>query len=186
MQGVEAKKEFSIGELSNAAHVTARTIRYYVAEGLLAPPEKGGRGATYNEEHLARLQLIKRLKEEYLPLQEIASLLRGLDRQAVVELLKQKQQAIAGPRSSAKAYLKDLLEASGGGLSDSARMRARVEARSQQQRKLQQAELPEGARWRRLGLADGVELHVSEDRLTPRTREQLHQLLHYAKGLFRQ
>ena len=40
MQGVELKKDFSIGELSDAASVTARTIRYYVAEGLLARPRK--------------------------------------------------------------------------------------------------------------------------------------------------
>ena len=123
MQSVETKRDFSISELSEAASVTTRTIRYYVAEGLLASPEKGGRGATYNGEHLARLQLIRRLKEEYLPLQEIATLMRGLDRKAVMDLLEQKQRTSVAPRSSAKAYLKDLLEASGA--SDSGRLSAR-------------------------------------------------------------
>lgn len=179
MQSVELKKDFSIGELSDAASVTARTIRYYVAEGLLAPPEKGGRGATYNEEHLARLRLIRRLKGEYLPLQEIATLMRGLDRQAVLGLLEQKQRTSVAPRSSAKAYLQDLLEASGGSASDSGRLRARVAAHPKAGN-----EIPEGVEWRRLVVDEGVELHVREDRLGGSSKEKVRQLLQFAKGLF--
>ena len=179
MQGVELKKDFSIGELSDAASATARTIRYYVAEGLLAPPEKGGRGATYNEEHLARLQLIRRLKGEYLPLQEIATLMRGLDRQEVLGLLEQKQRTSVAPRSSAKAYLQDLLEASGGSASDSGRLRARVAAHPKAGN-----EIPEGVEWRRLVVDEGVELHVREDRLGGSSKEKVRQLLQFAKGLF--
>ena len=179
MQSIELKKDFSISELSEAASVTTRTIRYYVAEGLLAPPEKGGRGATYNEEHLARLQLIRRLKEEYLPLQEIAALMRGLDRRAVMDLLEQKQRTSVAPRSSAKSYLKDLLEASGGDASDSGRLRPRVEARTKVQ-----SEIPEGVEWRRLVVDDGVELHVREDRLGGSSKEKVRRLLQFAKELF--
>ncbi len=179
MQSVELKKDFSIGELSDAASVTARTIRYYVAEGLLAPPEKSGRGATYTEEHLARLQLIRRLKGEYLPLQEIATLMRGLDRQAVLGLLERKQRTSVAPRSSAKAYLKDLLEASGASASDSGRLRARVAAHPKVEN-----EIPEGVEWRRLVVDEGVELHVREDRLEGSSKEKVRQLLQFAKGLF--
>lgn len=178
MSSVETKRDFSISELSEAASVTTRTIRYYVAEGLLEPPEKGGRGASYNDEHLARLQLIRRLKEEYLPLQEIATLMRGLDRQAVVDLLEQKQRTSVAPRSSAKAYLKDLLEASGA--SDSGRLRARVAARTKPE-----PQIPQGVEWRRLVVDDGVELHVREDRLGGSTKEKLTRLLSFAKELFR-
>lgn len=179
MQDVEIKKDYSISELSDAGSVTARTIRYYVAEGLLAPPGKGGRGATYNEEHLARLQLIKRLKEEYLPLQEIATLMRGLDRQAVMDLLKQKQRTSIAPRSSAKNYLKDLLEVSGGsGASDSGRLRPQVEARTRHE-----PEIPEGIGWRRLVIDEGVELNVREDRLGRET-DKVRQLFQFARGLF--
>ncbi len=178
MQDVEIKKDYSISELSDAGSVTARTIRYYVAEGLLAPPGKGGRGATYNEEHLARLQLIKRLKEEYLPLQEIAALLRGLDRQAVMDLLQQKQRSSVAPRSSAKSYLKDLLKVSSGAGSDSGRLRPQVEARTRLE-----PEIPEGIGWRRLIIDEGVELHVREDRLG-RDTNKVRQLFEFAKGLF--
>ena len=179
MQSIELKKDFSIGELSEAASVTTRTIRYYVAEGLLASPENRGRGATYNEEHLARLQLIRRLKEEYLPLQEIATLMRGLDRQAVSGLLEQKQRTSVAPRSSAKAYLKDLLEASASA-SDSGRLRARVAA---VQPKVE-SEIPQGVEWRRLVVDEGVELHVREDRLEGSSKEKVRQLLQFAKQLF--
>jgi DNA-binding transcriptional MerR regulator len=41
-----------------------------VEQGVLPPPERG-RPAEYTEEHVARLALIKRLKEQYLPLEEI-------------------------------------------------------------------------------------------------------------------
>ena len=179
MQSIELKKDFSIGELSEAASVTTRTIRYYVAEGLLASPENRGRGATYNEEHLARLQLIRRLKEEYLPLQEIATLMRGLDRQAVSGLLEQKQRTSVAPRSSAKAYLKDLLEVSASA-SDSGRLRARVAA---VQPKVE-SEIPQGVEWRRLVVDEGVELHVREDRLEGSSKEKVRQLLQFAKQLF--
>jgi len=178
MQDVEIKKDYSISELSDAGSVTARTIRYYVAEGLLAPPGRGGRGATYNEEHLARLELIKRLKEEYLPLQEIATLLRGLDREAVSELLKQKQRTGSAPRSSAKNYLKDLLEVSGGAASDSGRLRPQVEARTRLEN-----EIPEGVGWRRLVVDEGVELHIREDRLG-RDINKVRQLFQFARALF--
>lgn len=60
-----------IGELAEQAGVTVRTIRYYVAEGLLPPPSGGGKYRTYAREHLLALRAIRRLKEAYLPLAEI-------------------------------------------------------------------------------------------------------------------
>ena len=129
MESAKELQSLTIGGLSEAADVTARTIRYYVSEGLLAPPEKGGRGATYNDEHLARLLLIKRLKEEYLPLQEIVTLLRGLDRREVFGLLEQKKKSRTRTRSAAKQHLKELLRASSSPTEDSDQLRYRLEAR---------------------------------------------------------
>ncbi len=103
---------YTISKLAEAGQVTVRTIRYYVAEALLPPPAGGGRAATYSQEHLDRLKLIKILKAEFLPLQEIATLLTGLDHQAVVELLAEKQQSEPPPSpapDSAKEYLQTLL-----------------------------------------------------------------------------
>ena len=101
---------FTIGELAQAAGVTTRTIRYYVAQGLLPPPHGGGRVASYGEGHLHRLELIKLLKQEYLPLNEIKALLACLDDDAVTGLLKEKRQPPPTPApGAAKEYLQALL-----------------------------------------------------------------------------
>src|SRR5262245_16924585 len=103
------EKNYTISELADLADVTIRTIRYYVAEELLPPPEGGGRVATYSDHHLARLKLIKILKDEFLPLHEIRALLSGLDDQAVADLLAEKQASSSPTPNSAKAYLQTLL-----------------------------------------------------------------------------
>src|SRR5688572_6152833 len=60
-----------IAELAQRAGVTPRTIRYYVAEGLLPPPGGRGQRRAYGPEHLERLDAIRQLKAAYLPLHEI-------------------------------------------------------------------------------------------------------------------
>src|SRR5262245_48280104 len=105
-------QNYTIGELAQAADVTIRTIRYYVAEEVLPPPLGNGRAALYTQEHLDRLRLVMILKEEFLPLPEIRSLLSGLDHQAVLELLAERRQAEPPPPptpNSAKEYLQTLL-----------------------------------------------------------------------------
>jgi DNA-binding transcriptional MerR regulator len=107
---MSAEATYTISELAQAANVTTRTVRYYVAEGLLPPPDSSGRSASYGEEHLERLELIKLLKEEFLPLSEIKSLLEGLDDEAVRELLTQRRPEPPKPEpETAKAYLRTLL-----------------------------------------------------------------------------
>lgn len=63
----------SLGELADAAQAPARTIRFYIARGLLDGPVKGGRGAAYTEAHLARLEQIRKLQADGLTLSEIAN-----------------------------------------------------------------------------------------------------------------
>jgi DNA-binding transcriptional MerR regulator len=60
-----------IAELAQRAGVTPRTIRYYVAEGLLPPPGGRGQRRAYGQQHLDRLDAIRQLKAAYLPLHEI-------------------------------------------------------------------------------------------------------------------
>ncbi|MEI6042956.1 MAG: MerR family transcriptional regulator [Chloroflexota bacterium] len=66
---------YSLKELCRASGVTERTVRYYITEGLLPPPNGTGPFSRYGYEHWLRLKFILRLKEEYLPLNEIKSLL---------------------------------------------------------------------------------------------------------------
>jgi DNA-binding transcriptional MerR regulator len=77
----------TLGELTAATDVSVRTVRYYIAEGLLPPPEGSGPGSAYTQGHLGRLRLIQRLKEAYLPLKEIRRRLSGLSDDEVKILL---------------------------------------------------------------------------------------------------
>jgi DNA-binding transcriptional MerR regulator len=67
----------TLGELSEESGIPARTIRFYIARGLLDGPVKAGRGAVYTAEHLARLEKIQQLQAEGRMLAEIAHDLSG-------------------------------------------------------------------------------------------------------------
>ncbi len=88
----------SLGELTEEAGVSVRTVRDYIAEGLLPPPEGSGPASVYTAGHLNRLRLIQRLKESYLPLREIRRRLSGLDDGAVAEILAGEEGALAADR----------------------------------------------------------------------------------------
>lgn len=65
-----------IGELTERAGVTTRTVRYYESLGLLGQSEREGRGFHYySEETLARLHKIDALKQLGLSLEEISSVI---------------------------------------------------------------------------------------------------------------
>jgi DNA-binding transcriptional MerR regulator len=67
--------ELSLDELVERSGVSARTIRYYQSERVLAAPRREGREARYNSGHLERLELIAELQERGLKLEAIGSLL---------------------------------------------------------------------------------------------------------------
>jgi DNA-binding transcriptional MerR regulator len=66
-----ASAQYRIGELADKAGVTKRTIHYYMARGLLPASQGSGLGTTYSDEHLYRIMLIKKLQDQYLPLDQI-------------------------------------------------------------------------------------------------------------------
>jgi DNA-binding transcriptional MerR regulator len=100
----------TIQELADRAEVTTRTIRYYVEQGVLPPPERG-RPAEYKEEHVARLALIKRLKAQYLPLEEIRDTMQRLSLQEVEALVAgySPQEEQTQKLSSAGDYIAHVL-----------------------------------------------------------------------------
>ena len=67
----------TLAELASETGVPARTIRFYIARGLLAGPEVAGRGAAYGPAHLERLGTIRRLQQRGMTLAEIARELEG-------------------------------------------------------------------------------------------------------------
>jgi len=86
-QALVGAERLTLGELTTAADVSVRTVRYYIAEGLLPPPQGSGPGSSYSQGHLDRLRLIQRFKEAYLPLKEIRRRLSGLSDEEVRSLL---------------------------------------------------------------------------------------------------
>src|SRR4051794_34257968 len=86
----------TLAELSEESGIPARTIRFYIARGLLDGPVKSGRGAVYTTEHLERLEKIRQLQGEGRMLAEIAHDLNGgRPREAAVAPSPWWQHAIA-------------------------------------------------------------------------------------------
>lgn len=72
-----ATERYSIDELATLAGVTPRTVRYYIAEGLLDRPEGEKRGAHYLRRHLEQLLLIRRWTDAGLTLERVRELIAG-------------------------------------------------------------------------------------------------------------
>ena len=67
----------SLDELATLAGVSARTVRYYIAEGLVERPVGEKRGAHYLRRHLEQLLRIRRWTDAGLSLERVRALLAG-------------------------------------------------------------------------------------------------------------
>jgi DNA-binding transcriptional MerR regulator len=67
----------TLAELSARSGVAARTVRFYIARGLLDGPAVAGRGADYGAAHLERLRAIRQMQRRGLTLAEIGRELGG-------------------------------------------------------------------------------------------------------------
>jgi DNA-binding transcriptional MerR regulator len=99
---------YSLTELADLAGVTPRTVRYYMSQGLLPSPGASGPGAKYDDTHLERLRLVRRLQREHLPLAEIRQRLAGLDDTAIATLAEEPAAA-RDPQDSALDYIRRVL-----------------------------------------------------------------------------
>lgn len=97
---------YSLSDLCSLADVTPRTVRYYISQGLLRSPGTSGPGARYDDGHLARLRLIRRLQREHLPLAEIRARLASLTDE---EAIAQAEGPIEAPADSALDYVRSVL-----------------------------------------------------------------------------
>jgi DNA-binding transcriptional MerR regulator len=105
----------TVDELAASADVPVRTVRFYIAEGLLPGASARGKGASYTQEHLDRLQLIRLLVARHLPLAEIRALLERLPPAEVRAVVEEEQArteevALQASKPSPKEYLSSLLE----------------------------------------------------------------------------
>ena len=95
---------YTLTELAALAGLTPRTVRYYLSQGLLAVDATPGPGPKYDDAHLARLRLIKRLQREHLPLAEIRGRIGDLDDHTVVAIASEPEPP--PPSDSALDYVR--------------------------------------------------------------------------------
>jgi DNA-binding transcriptional MerR regulator len=78
------KDRMTLAGIAEASGLPARTIRFYIARGLLDGPLKGGRAAAYTAGHVAQIERIQSLQSEGHTLSEIARILGGSSGEAPV------------------------------------------------------------------------------------------------------
>jgi DNA-binding transcriptional MerR regulator len=142
---------YSLDELTSAAGVTVRTVRYYIAEGLLPPPVGGGPRTRYTQQHLDRLLLIGRLKDAYMPLKEIRRRLQSLSDEEISDAASVSEAASMPPPDSAAAYIGHVLHESQPPMYEAASMPAPLHTP------------PPDRAWRRIPISDEAELLITED-----------------------
>jgi DNA-binding transcriptional MerR regulator len=83
----EQTTELTIDELAQRVGMTVRNVRAHQSRGLLTPPRLRGRTGYYDDEHVARLELIKDLQAEGLNLEAIRAILERTPGSSVGEIL---------------------------------------------------------------------------------------------------
>jgi DNA-binding transcriptional MerR regulator len=76
-----------IDELARRTGMTVRNIRAHQSRGLLPPPEVRGRTGYYDDQHVARIELIRELQSDGLNLEAIRRLLEGVGERSSSEVL---------------------------------------------------------------------------------------------------
>ncbi|HEX9036915.1 MAG TPA: MerR family transcriptional regulator [Ktedonobacterales bacterium] len=172
----------TIEELAERFGVSVRAIRFYIAQGLLPGPGSRGKSATYGEEHLVRLGLIRQLTERHMPLAKIQALLQGLslDEVKTLQIVEDglsaqlvEAERRQSPQDYVAALLDDARQARGlpqrlphspatPDISSKLAEKARLSRALQSPAGIEstQAQI-EQETWYRWTLAPGIELHVS-------------------------
>ena len=70
-------ERLSIDQLATLTGLTARTVRYYIQQGLVSRPEGAKRGAFYERRHVEQLLLIRRWTQSGLSLDRVRELTEG-------------------------------------------------------------------------------------------------------------
>ncbi len=85
---------YTMNDLVAQTEIPARTIRYYIQEGLLPPAHGRGPGATYDAEHLVRLKAIALLRQQHLPLAQIRERLGNLTERDLSAMLEIDEEPV--------------------------------------------------------------------------------------------
>ncbi len=150
-----------------------RTIRYYMAEGLIqTPEERQGTASVFGYLNLLQLLTVKKLQAEHLPIRKIRELVAGKSEQELEIMLGVR--GTSGRKNEAKQYLETLL----------------ASAPSEPLRETAAAP-PQAAgtshSWQRVEIEPGLELHVRSDYSPPassgKTKSLLEKAIHRLRRL---
>ena len=198
--------ELTLEELAELSKMSIRTLRFYIQEGLLPGPDTRGKFASYSRQHLDRIKMIKRLKDKYLPLQQIKLLLENMSEEDIHQMLQYQDQMdpkleqykaniiqsdhSSKGNSSALDYIRSLEQDHGliqsisetrfsePFLENKPLMMGRITQLDDQ--KLRQKVKRES--WRKIIFLDGVELHISAAR-EKEFKAEIQQLVDFARNL---
>lgn len=108
-----AASRLRIDDLAQRSGIPSGTIRFYQREGLIPPPEREGRVAYYSEEHLRRLERVRALQSQGLPLSLVGDLLEREDAGEDVSGWLALDSAVFGRRGQGEPVDRDALAALG-------------------------------------------------------------------------
>ena len=86
---------YTITEIERKTGIARRTIHYYIKERIIPPATGSVGGASYNDEHILRLNLIKEMQKSHLKLSGIREALNGMSRSEMEELLRRARKGKA-------------------------------------------------------------------------------------------
>ncbi len=167
---------FSIEGLSQAIlkelgeEISPRTIRYYIAEGLLRKPDDRGK---FTQAHLDRLKLALRYKQSFLPIPDIRAKLELLSHGDVTAELSRYEFQSKSPVSNLAAEYTQRL------LSQKSRNSFEVHAVQQLAAPLQISNVET---WDHITLTPNIVIYARQS-LSPHEQEYLKALLDFAKTL---
>ena len=154
-----------------------RTIRYYMAEGLIQTPgEKQGTASLFSYLNLLQLLTVKKLQAGHLPIRKIRELVAGKSEQELEMLLGVGSVAAKKSRETdAKRYLESLLAPE----SAPPPMQAAAAPAPQM--------IDQSASWQRVEIEPGLELHIRSDYSPPastgKTKSLLEKAIHRLRRL---
>ncbi|MBW5445090.1 MerR family transcriptional regulator [Cohnella sp. CFH 77786] len=105
----EPPRLYRIGELSQLAGVSPRTIDYYTGLGLLAPAKRSaGNYRLYDDETLTRIRRIEHLKAQKFSLEEIREQFAALSRVTADEIVSRKLTELQSHLTQLEREVKEL------------------------------------------------------------------------------
>jgi DNA-binding transcriptional MerR regulator len=163
---VPPQERGSVSEMPNE-----RMIRYYITEGLLAPPlEKSGTSQVFGYLHLLQVLVVKKLQAENLTIRKVREMLQNRDTAYLEDILGigigPPQARKQSSREAATEYLLSLLRTPA---PQAPLPPARMPAAAQPAAPLERCTIAEGIaafsvpNWKRIEIAPGLELHLRED-----------------------